>query len=69
MEQLANLVELPFAMGVGQESIVTDAHEPAWHDVHHEATYELGGRKRKRPLSMLIPVVLVAEGDLTIIDG
>ena len=63
--------EADLAGGCGEQAVVADAMEPARQCVQQEAADELVGRERHdaRPLPAVAPVVLVAEGDASIVEG
>ena len=66
-EREATAREQASSAGVGEKSVMTDAHEALREDVEQEAARELAERKCKGPDSPAA-VVLVAEGDGHVID-
>jgi hypothetical protein len=62
-------MELFRAIPVGEEAVIANAHEALGKDVEKEASEELDGVKGHGALSALLSVVLVAEGDLAVVEG
>src|SRR3954465_4737035 len=53
---------------VAEQAVVTDALETVGQDVQQEAPEKLVGPKRHHLLTVMMPVVLPAEGDAAVLD-
>ena len=72
LEQLADARDI-FGSGLaGEESVVTDAVETRWQNMHQEAADELVRMERHRlvvSLWAIKPVILPLEGDAFVVEG
>ena len=57
------------APAIGEESEVTDAHEPSGQHMQKESPQELGGAERHLALLAAVGVVLPAKGDVLFLEG
>ena len=71
MQQFASGGDVALAVGVGEQSIVTDAMKARGQHVQQEAAHELIGRQAHRfeACTPVFAIVLPAEGDTTIVQG
>ena len=62
---------LALARATGKQATMPDAMEAAWQDMEQEAADELVDRKRHNllPVGAVATVVLVTEGDATLVEG
>lgn len=70
-KQLANVVEMTFAGGPGEQAVMADAVKALGQDVEQDAADELvcGERHDLLPFNPAAAVVLVAEGDAAVVEA
>src|SRR3984957_18877725 len=61
--------QLPGTMAVAEEAIVPDAMKPVRQHMDQEAADELLGREGHRLLAVVVPIILPAETNLTVVHG
>src|SRR5262245_16866334 len=67
-EQAPAFLELRGSCAAGEQAVVADLHEAFGQDVLHEAAQELDRIERHRLLLAVLRVVLVAEGDASLVE-